>query len=123
MITFIKAQVASFVASTVDYCCTIMGVELFGVWYVWASGIGTVAGGFTNFSLSRRWVFNSREDAAQAQLIRYGMVWSGYLLLTTLGVYLCTHYLQVNYILSKLAVTTFMAIFYNYPLQKRFVFG
>ena len=34
MYTFAKAQIASFVASIVDYFITILCVELFGFWYV-----------------------------------------------------------------------------------------
>ena len=123
MITFLKAQVASFVASMVDYLFTILGVEVFGFWYLWASGLGTVIGGITNFTIGRRWVFDAKEDPAPSQLLRYSLVWLGYFVLTTLGVYLFTHFLNINYIISKVAVSILMAIFYNYPLQKKFVFG
>jgi putative flippase GtrA len=122
MITFAKAQLASLIASIVDYWCTIIAVELFGVWYVWASAIGTMIGGITNFSLGRNWVFRNKEKARQVQLFRYTMVWTGYLILTTFGVFLLTHYAHVNYIISKATVSLLMAISYNYPLQKKFVF-
>lgn len=122
MKTFAKTQIASLLASIVDYWCTILGVELLGMLPVWASATGTVVGGFTNFSLGRNWVFRQKEDEARAQLIRYGLVWTGYLLLTTLGVFLLTHYAGVNYILAKLSVSLVMAVSYNYPLQKRYVF-
>lgn len=122
MITFAKAQLASLIASIVDYWCTIICVEFIGVWYVWASAIGTVAGGITNFSLGRNWVFKSREKTRGTQLFRYFVVWCGYLVLTTFGVFLLTHFVHVNYIVSKLLVSLVMAVSYNYPLQKRFVF-
>ena len=70
MRTFAKAQVASLIASIVDYWFTIIAVELFGLWYVSASACGTMAGGITNFSLGRNWVFRNREKAAQAQLFK-----------------------------------------------------
>jgi putative flippase GtrA len=122
MITFAKAQLASLIASIVEYWCTIIAVEIFGIWYVWASAIGTMIGGVTNFSLGRNWVFRNKEKTRQVQLLRYTMVWTGYLVLTTFGVFLLTHYAHVNYIISKATVSLLMAISYNYPLQKKFVF-
>jgi putative flippase GtrA len=122
MYTFAKAQIASFVASMADYFITILGVEVFGFWYVAGSSIGTIIGGMTNFSLGRHWVFRGGERERRIQLVRYFLVWLGYLLLATSGVYLFTHFSGFNYIISKITVTLFLAIAYNYPLQKRFVF-
>lgn len=122
MYTFAKAQIASFAASMVDYFLTIICVELFGFWYLAGSGTGTIIGGLTNFSLGRRWVFRGGETERRIQLFRYCMVWLGYLLLVTFGVYLLTHLGGFNYLVSKITVTLFLAIAYNYPLQKRFVF-
>lgn len=122
MFTFAKAQAASFIASVVDYFVTILCVELLGFWYVVGSVTGTVVGGITNFSLGRQWVFRGGERARHIQAGRYFIVWMGYLLLATLGVYLLTHFGGFNYIVSKISVTLFLAIAYNYPLQKKFVF-
>jgi putative flippase GtrA len=122
MVRFAKAQAASFIASVVDYLITILSVELFGFWYFAGSSIGTVAGGFVNFSICRQWVFRSKGKSKQLQLIQYSIVWMGYLVLTSTGVFFLTHYGGINYLLSKIVVTLVMAIFYNYPFQKRFVF-
>ena len=122
MHTFAKAQIASFVASLIDYFITIFCVELLGFWYVAGSSTGTIMGGITNFSLGRHWVFRSGERERRIQLFRYFIVWLGYLKLATLGVYLLTHVGGFNYIISKITVTLFLAVAYNYPLQKRFVF-
>jgi len=122
MFTFAKAQLASFAASLIDYVITILSVEFFGFWYVAGSSAGTVIGGVTNFSIGRQWVFRGGDAARHVQLIRYFLVWLGYLLLATSGVYLLTHIGGLNYIVSKITVTLFLAIAYNYPLQKRFVF-
>ena len=122
MLTFAKAQFASLLASLVDYFITIVCVELFGFWYVAASSTGTVLGGMTNFSLGRHWVFRSGDKQRIIQLMRYFIVWTGYLLLATSGVYLLSHFGGINYILSKIMVTLFLAVAYNYPLQKGYVF-
>ena len=122
MLTFAKAQFASFIASAVDYFITIFCVELLGFWYVIASSTGTIFGGLTNFSLGRHWVFRGGEAQRRIQLIRYFLVWLGYLTLVTFGVYLLTHLGGINYIVSKITVSLFLAVTYNYPLQKKFVF-
>ncbi|HEX2608763.1 MAG TPA: GtrA family protein [Flavisolibacter sp.] len=122
MITFIKAQMSSFIASGMDNCCTVFAAEALGIWYVWAAAIGTIIGGIINFSLGRNWVFQSKEKGQLDQAKRYLLVWLIYLGLATSGVYLLTHYLHINYIFSKLAVSLILAIGYNYPLQKRYVF-
>lgn len=122
MIRFAKAQLASFLASMVDYGLTIFTVERIGFWYLAGSTTGTIVGGLTNFSLGRHWVFRGGERERHIQLLRYMLVWTGYLFLTTTGVYLLTHFGRFNYLVSKASVTLFLAIAYNYPLQKRFVF-
>ena len=122
VVTFAKAQIASLLASIIDYWCTVIGVELIGIWYVWASAIGTMIGGITNFSLGRNWVFRRREKARRSQMLKYLIVWTGYLLLTTSGVFLLTHYTRLNYVISKVMVSLVMAVSYNYPLQKKYVF-
>jgi putative flippase GtrA len=122
MIRFAKAQLASFIASMIDYGITIASVEILGFWYLAGSSTGTIIGGITNFSLGRNWVFRGGERERHVQFFRYFLVWTGYLLLATSGVYLLTHFGHFNYLVSKVSVTLFLAIGYNYPLQKRFVF-
>jgi putative flippase GtrA len=122
MITFIKAQAAAFTASIIDFLITILCVQTFGLWYVLGSILGTLTGGIVNFSMGRIWVFNSRENDIRSQISRYIFVWCGYLLLITLGIYLFTNYLTINYILSKAIMTGVFGIPYNYLLQKKFIF-
>lgn len=122
MIRFAKAQIAAFLASAADYLSTILLVELLGFWYLAGSTTGTVIGGITNFTIGRQWVFRGGERERHIQLMRYALVWSGYVLASTAGVYLLTHFSQLNYLIAKILVGLFLAVAYNYPLQKRFVF-
>lgn len=122
MIKFAKAQIASSVASLVDYFITILFVEMLGFWYLPGSTTGTIIGGITNFSIGRHWVFKEGLKERNIQLLRYAVVWTGYLVLTTMGVYLLTHFAHFNYLISKVSISLFLAVAYNFPLQKRFVF-
>lgn len=122
MVTFFKAQTASLTASVIDFLITILCVQAFGIWYVSASILGTLTGGIVNFSMGRTWVFNSRSSAIKSQVSKYIIVWISYLLFITLGIYLFTHFADVNYILSKIIMTSVFGIPYNFLLQKKFVF-
>jgi putative flippase GtrA len=122
MATFVKAQVASLSASIIDFLTTLVCTQVFHFWYVIGSVAGTTAGGLLNFTLGRNWVFESRERGVGGQVLKYILVWTGNLLLTTGGVFLVTHYLHVNYILSKIIVSGTVGTGYNYLMQKKFVF-
>ncbi|MBB5637877.1 putative flippase GtrA [Pedobacter cryoconitis] len=122
MATFVKAQVASLSASIIDFLTTLVCTQVFHVWYVLGSVIGTTAGGMVNFMMGRNWVFGAKERNINHQIFKYIIVWVGNLLLTTAGVYLVTHYLHVNYILSKIIVSCTVGIGYNFLMQKKFVF-
>ncbi len=122
MMTFAKAQVASLVASLIDFSISIFLARVLGWWYLLASITGTVVGGIVNFTINRFWVFKAREKRVTTQAIKYIVVWVGNLLLNALGVYLITHYMRVNFIISKIIVSLIVGFFYNYLLQKKVVF-
>lgn len=121
--TFKKAQIASVLATAVDFLIMRFLVQAAGVWYVAASAIGTLFGGITHFLISRTWVFRAGEGRWSDQLGRYLLVWMGNLLLNTSVLYLLTHYAGINYQIAKIGIAIGVAVFYNYVLQKRFVFN
>ena len=123
MSTFIKAQASSIIATLFDFLTTIVCKEFFYFWYVIASLLGTIVGGTTNFVLGRNWVFNRKEKKMPRQIVKYLIIWNGNLLLSTLGVFIVTHYLGLSYIISKIIVSVIVGVSYNYLLQKKFVFA
>jgi putative flippase GtrA len=129
MRTFSKAQIASLLASGVDFLVTFLLLRWAGVPSVAASAkvtfcgaTGTLCGGVTHFMISRTWVFNAQERQWAAQLNRYVLVWIGNLVLNVAGLYLLTRYTELNHMLAKIVVSVTVAVCYNYVLQKRFVF-
>lgn len=122
MITFIKAQAASLMATIVDFSIYIILVEGFHAWYLAASIAGTISGGVANFMLGRKWVFRSTDRKIPVQAIKYMLVWGGNLLLVSGGVYALKQFGGVNYIAAKVVVSIVVGFSYNYLLQKRFVF-
>lgn len=122
MIRFTKAQIASLLATGVDFGVTFLLIRLAGAPIVAGGATGTIGGGATHFMVSRNWVFNAQEGKWAAQLNRYVLVWIGNLLLNTSGLWLLTHYTGIKDMWAKVVTATAVALFYNYALQKRFVF-
>lgn len=143
MITFTKAQIASIVATGVDFAITFLLLHfagasgsvfgtpgsvfgapgsVFGTPGVAAGAIGTVCGGITHFLVSRQWVFRAQEKKWLAQVNRYVLVWIGNLLLNVSGLWLLLHYTEITPMAAKVIVAVAVAVLYNYTLQKRFVF-
>ena len=122
MATFIKAQAASLTATIVDFTVTILLKEVFHCWYLLASILGTISGGVVNFTMNRSWVFHANDQKIQYQAIKYILVWVGNLVLVSGGVFLLTNYGNISYVVSKISVSLVVGFFYNYILQKRFVF-
>ena len=122
MATFIKAQTASLTATIVDFSVTVLLKEVFHCWYLLASILGTISGGSVNFLMNRSWVFRAHNKKIHFQAIKYILVWVGNLVLVSGGVFVLTRYCGFSYIVSKITISLIVGIFYNYVLQKRFVF-
>jgi putative flippase GtrA len=122
MITFTRAQLISLLATGVDFGVTFLLVRLAGAPPVAGGATGTLCGGFTHFMISRNWVFNAQEKNWTGQLNRYVLVWIGNFVLNVAGLWLLTRCMGINYMVAKIVTATLVAVFYNYTLQKRFVF-
>ena len=123
MITFLKANIASLVASLSDFLITVLLVQGCQTAVVTAAAAGTVTGGIINFLIGRHWVFQAGDEKAVRQLWKYALVWTGNLLLNTGGVYVLACEAGLHYTVSKVVTSVLVAFLYNYPLQKNFVFS
>jgi putative flippase GtrA len=123
MFTYLKAQGSSIIASAIDFGVTVITVNLFGWWYLAASITGTVSGGMVNFYVNRKWVFESQSTAIKWQILKYILVWAGNLAIVTAGVFILTHFFNLNYMLAKVFSSVLTGISYNYIMQKQFIFS
>jgi putative flippase GtrA len=121
-VIFVKAQLSSITATAIDFLFTHFFTESLGIWYVLSTSMGTIFGGFVNFSLGRYWVFNAKNNKKINQAKRYIVIWFGSLFLNTLGVFLFTELFHIHYLLSKLLVSITVSVSFNYYFQKSFVF-
>ncbi|WP_418696514.1 GtrA family protein [Bacteroides sp.] len=133
---FFKAQLSAQFASFVDFLVTILLVKVFGVFYLYATFIGSVVGGGVNCAINYGWVFHAENVKKMHVAVKYLFVWGGSILLNTWGTFALTEWLTgmpwVNgllgyyvdnvFILSKIIVAVLVAFFWNYHLQKFFVY-
>lgn len=133
---FMKAQLSAQIATVIDFLITILLVKLFGIYYLYAIFIGSVVGGIVNCVINYEWVFKA-EDCKKIHVgLKYFIVWGGSILINTWGTFALTEWLAgmkwVNgllgyyvydvFILSKITVALLVAFFWNYYLQRVFVY-
>lgn len=122
MRTFLKVNIAAIIASICDFGITVFFKEACQMDAVLSSIIGTVIGGVINFLIGRIWVFKFIRAPFLHQGKRYLLTWSGNLVLNAGGVYILIKLLGIQYLFAKMATATIVAIGYNYPVQKKYVF-
>ena len=102
MLTFLRLQISSLVASVADFLITILLTEILGVFYVVSTSIGAFSGGLVNFYLNRKWIFGlSGKNKLAHHAIKYLLIWAGSMVLNSFGVYLFTEYVHMKYIISN----------------------
>jgi putative flippase GtrA len=119
---FFKAQAASLTATSFDFSITYILTSLFGLSYIYSSATGVVCGGIVNFLLGRYWVFNAGNEKKAKQLTKYLLVWSSSMLLNMGGIIFFTEIIGFYYLISKITTSILVGVFFNYYLQKTFVF-
>mgnify|MGYP003951118347 CR=1 FL=1 len=120
--SFKRSQVASVLATAVDFLTLVVLVEVIGVWYVFSTAAGAFLGAVTHFTLGRHWSFKATDKGVQGQMLRYGVVALGSLLLNTYGVYLLTDFIGFQYMVSKVITALSVGCFFNFPLHRHVVF-
>jgi putative flippase GtrA len=120
--TYIRSQLSSLIATTVDFSVAYLLVKIFGTWYVYANITGLAAGALINFYVSRNWVFDNTDDKVLYQWFRYMLVWIGSSLLNLVGTYCFKDIIGLDFMVSKAITAITVALVYNYIFQKEFVF-
>jgi putative flippase GtrA len=123
LVSLRRSQVAALIATVVDFSTMISLIEFAGVWYVAATAAGAFVGAVVNFFLGRHWSFTAGHQPIHGQFARYAIVSAVSLALNTLGVYLLTDYAGFHYTISRAITAVSVALLFNFPLHRRFVFG
>ncbi|WP_341906841.1 GtrA family protein [Fluviicola taffensis] len=120
---FLKAQLSSLIATAVDFGFTVLLIEGFLVKYVIATSIGAVLGGVVNFTVNKYWSFAKGREYTKTQVLKYGMVWIGSILLNTVVSAFILSVMDGSYLIVKILVSLIVGISFNYSLQKYYVFS
>jgi len=117
----LRHQLGALAATAVDFGTMTLLVSLLGVGAAAATACGAALGGLTNFILGRRWIFQASGPLGP-QAARYAAVSLGSLLLNTAGEGALVR-LGLHFFAARVLVAAAVSIFWNYPLQRRVVFG
>ena len=123
---FVKAQFSAFTGGMCDYLIMIFCTEILGVYYVVSIAIACVLGAVINFSINKTWSFHSKKKdyrfSLSQQLWRFVLVLAGSIGLKTLGTYLLTEFVHIDYKLSRPMTDLVVSLCFNYMLQRYWVF-
>lgn len=126
MKSFVRNTITSIFTTALDFGVLATLVEVFHVHYVVATFFGTVVGALSNFLINRHWSFEATNPASHGgahwQLARFLPVQAGSSALQTVGVWAFTARVHLPYMASKLVVAALVYLFWNYPMNKWFVF-
>tara|TARA_R110000868_G_scaffold136970_6_gene350290 strand:- start:1114 stop:1485 length:372 start_codon:yes stop_codon:yes gene_type:complete len=119
---FYKSQIVSLIATATDFLITISLKEIAGFPYLSAHMVGITAGGASQFTLNKIWAFKKGKNISNRMIIKFILVWVVGFSLNTSGVWLLTHSFHWNYILSKIIISSVLAVSLNFYFQKEYVF-
>ncbi len=126
---FGKAQASAFIATAADFTITALLFQSFGVYYVYSTFIGAISGGVTNCVINHKWTFRGNNSSKLSVALRYLLVWCGSIVLNTwgtaVGVRLVSEWENSGLdtlMVVKAVVAVFVAVFWNFLMQKYFVY-
>lgn len=119
---FGKAQLSAFLGGICDYLIMVMCVEWFHVYYVASIWISGFIGALINFTINKYYTFNASDEKLTNQLAKFYLVVIGSVALKSMGTYMMTEGLAVDYKISRIAVDLVVSLGYNFTLQRYWVF-
>lgn len=138
VLLFLKATVSSQIASWVDMGLSLVLFSVVNLTVYdgfFAKAIGAATGGVINCSINYKWTFRPEDCSKRNVAVKYAMVWLGSLLLNSFGTALLTGVLNnlpileelgttedLNFLVAQLFVSLVVSIFWNFLLQRYFVF-
>lgn len=117
-----RSTCTALVATIVDFAVLMSSVELLNFHYTIGTALGAALGATTNFLSNRYWAFPSHNEWIFYQAFKYVVVSCCSLVLNVCFVFCFTEWMHWNYLISKFATSILVAIAWNYPLHKYFVF-
>lgn len=129
LLTFGKAELTASVASVVDFGLAFILSDVVGIYYGLANALGVMSGGITNCCLNYRYVFGDSNRKKKSVAWRYFIIWAISWVLNSGGTIAVTEllnsheHINIHYMIPKCVVAFLVAVFVNYPGQRKFVFN
>ncbi len=121
--SFFRYVLSAGTATFCDFSVLFLLTEVANVYYVVSTFFGATTGATVAFVLGRNWTFLSKDGKLTHQSLKFLLVVLGSIGINTFGVYFLTDVLSVpHYAISKIIVAVFVGIFYNFTMQRYFVF-
>ena len=122
ILLFVKAQGSALVGTAVDFAMAIFLWKCCEIHYFYATMAGSICGGITNCIINYKYVFEDAHQKKRHVAMKYFLVWLGSILLNTYGTYFLTEITHINFLCPKVIVSVFVAVLWNYQLQRCFVY-
>lgn len=119
---FLKAQTSAFIGGMADYAIMIACTELLHIHYSISILISGILGAIVNFSINRSWTYKTGNAPVGAQILKFAAVVLGSVLLKSGGTYGLTHWLKVDYKITRILTDIVVSLGFNYTLQTYWVF-
>ena len=116
-----RSTVAALAATAVDFSVFKLLIMWEGFSPPLATAAGCVVGALVNYSMNRKWTFESNA-ARSPQLLRYALVSASGAGLNSGGMTLFLHYLKWDPSVSWIIIRLLVSWGWNLPLQRFFVF-
>ncbi len=121
--SFFRYNLSALTASIADISMLSFLHYILGIYYPVATAIAAAVGGCIAFFLGRNWTYNNRTSKITHQGIKFILVVLVSITLNTAGVATMVEIAGVsNVILSKIIVACMIGLFFNFPMQRFFVY-
>ena len=119
---FLRAQIVSLCSTFVDFLISVLLYQFGNVYYVYATSIGASCGAVTSFSLGRNWAFLNRKGRISVQFLRFLVINLFSIFGNTTGVFFFKENFGLSFLVSRIIVAMLIGIFFNFFMNRYFVF-
>ncbi|MFZ1751091.1 MAG: GtrA family protein [Saprospiraceae bacterium] len=120
--TFIKSQIVSLTATSIDLAISLLLNHFLNVYYVTATSLGSLCGAVTSFFLGRNWAFLNRHGRIRRQVFRFLIINVFSIFANTTGVFFFKESFQISFFESRIIVAVLIGVFFNFLMNRYFVF-
>lgn len=119
---FVRSQIVSLTATSIDLILSIFLYEVFAIYYVTATSLGSLVGAITSFLLGRNWAFLNKQGKIRRQVFRFIIISVFSIFANTTGVFFFKENFELSFFVSRVIVAVLVGVFFNFFMNRYFVF-